>query len=317
MKVLDAGTGPGVVPLAASSISTAGWNDHEVDVFAIEKYEENLEKLTRRWYRNLPSSDGKVKVEKPFMADLAAKPKIPDGLDMIVFSNVLNEMAMSIDEKADMVMHYAQSMSPDGSLIIIEPADKDNSMELRKLVAALMDRDLGVYSPCSFVWCSRCKPESCWSFEEKEDVAQTSLMKKVAETEEPYKYLNTDIKYSYAILRKDDLTKEKYRVPSKAKFSRLAKLKMHTGKRINVVASKMSGDLGSPKEHIFKICDGTTGQQVYAILPDYNIVPGNEALGKAKYGTVLEFRNIIVRYNEERDSYNLMVGKSTEILPAT
>ena len=164
---------------------------------------------------------------------------------MIVFSNVLNEMAMSMDEKADMVMHYAQSMSPDGSLIIIEPADKDNSMELRKLVAALMDRDLGVYSPCSFIWCSRCRPESCWSFEEKEDVAQTSLMKKVAETEEPYKYLNTDIKYSYAILRKDDLTKEKYRVPPKAKFSRLAKLKMHTGKRINVVASKMSGDLGS------------------------------------------------------------------------
>jgi hypothetical protein len=37
---------------------------------------------------------------------------------------------------------------------------------------------------------------------------------------------------------------------------------------------------------------------------------------KAKYGEVLEFRNIIVRYNEEYDSYNLMVGKSTEVAPA-
>jgi hypothetical protein len=322
MKILDAGTGPGVVPLAIVDFyrrlddgDRASGRDRTVDMFAIEKYEENLEAYTAL-APEFASAGGNVKIEKPFRADLAEKPKIPDGLDMIVFSNVLNEIAMSLDEKADMVMRYVQNMAHDGSLIIIEPADKDNSMEMRKLVAALMDRDLGVYSPCSFIWCSRCKPESCWSFEEKEDVAPTSLMKKVAETEEPYKYMNTDIKYSYAILRKDDLTKEKYRVPPKAKFARLSKLKMHTGKRINVVASKMSGDLGNKKEHVFKICDGTTGQQVYAILPDYNVVPGNEALTNAKYGAVLEFRNILVRYNKEYDSFNLMVGKSTEVVPA-
>ena len=323
MKVLDAGTGPGVVPLAIVDFYRRLEGDREgdrardrsVDVFAIEKYEENLEAYTTL-VPEFASAGGNVQIEKPFRADLTEKPKIPDGLDMIVFSNVLNEIAMSMDEKAEMVMRYVQSMADDGSLVIIEPADKDNSMELRKLVAALMDRDMGVYSPCSFIWCSRCKPESCWSFEEKEDVVPTSLMKKVAETEEPYKYMNTDIKYSYTILRKDDLTKAKYRVPPKAKFARLSKLKMHTGKKINVVASKMSGDLGNKKEHVFKICDGTTGQQVYAILPDYNIVPGNEALAKAKYGTVLEFSNIIVRYNEEHDSFNLMVGKSSGVVPA-
>jgi hypothetical protein len=91
---------------------------------------------------------------------------------------------------------------------------------------------------------------------------------------------------------------------------------MHTGKRINVVASKMSGDLGDQKNHLFKICDGTTSQPVYAILPNYNIVAGNEALMKARYGEVLEFRNILVRYNKERDAYNLMVGKSTAVEPA-
>ncbi|MGA9141049.1 MAG: small ribosomal subunit Rsm22 family protein [Methanocella sp.] len=323
MKVLDAGTGPGVVPLAIVDFYRRLEGDREgdrardrsVDVFAIEKYEENLEAYTTL-VPEFASAGGNVQIEKPFRADLTEKPKIPDGLDMIVFSNVLNEIAMSMDEKAEMVMRYVQSMADDGSLVIIEPADKDNSMELRKLVAALMDRDMGVYSPCSFIWCSRCKPESCWSFEEKEDVVPTSLMKKVAEAEEPYKYINSDIKYSYAILRKDDLTKAKYRVPPKAKFARLSKLKMHTGKKINVVASKMSGDLGNKKEHVFKICDGTTGQQVYAILPDYNIVPGNEALAKAKYGTVLEFSNIIVRYNEEHDSFNLMVGKSSGVVPA-
>jgi Mitochondrial small ribosomal subunit Rsm22. len=311
MRVLDVGAGPGSVSLAVIDFFRR-LDNCAVDLFSLEKYEENSEA-----YVNLvPAFAGtpdRFAVGKPIREDLTAKPALPGNLDLIVFSNVLNEIDMTLEEKADIVLHCARSMAPDGNLVIIEPADKDNSIAMRKLVAALIDKGLGMYSPCSFIWCSRCKPGECWSFEEKERITPTSLMEKVAETEEPYRFLNTDIKYSYAILRKDTLTKEKYRVPPKAKFARLSKLKMHTGKRINVVASKMSGDLGDKKDHVFKICDGTTAQSVYVILPNYNIMPENEALMKAKYGEVLEFRNIIVRYNKERDSFNLMAGKSTEI----
>lgn len=311
MRVLDVGAGPGSVSLAAIDFFRR-LDDCSIDLVALEKYDENVEA-----YNSLVSGfaaeSGNAMADKPIRADLTEKPSLQGKFDLIVFSNVLNEIDLPQDKKAEMVMHCAESLAPDGNIVIIEPADKDNSISMRKLTAELLERGLGMYSPCSFIWCVRCKPGPCWSFEEKEDIAPTSLMKKVAETEEPYKYLNTDIKYTYAVLRKDTLTKEKYRVPPKAKFARLSKLKIHTGNRINVVAAKMSEDLGDKKEHLFKICDGTTAQPVYAIIPQYNIVPGNEALIKAKYGEVLEFRNILVRYNKDNDSYNLMVGKSTEI----
>ncbi len=314
MRVLDAGAGPGSVSLAVIDFFRR-LDDCAVDLFALEKYEENSEAYVNlvNPFAGVPD---KFRVEKPIRADLTEKPALPDNLDLIVFSNVLNEINMDVVQKAEMVMHCVKSLAPDGNLVIIEPADKDNAIALRLLVSALMDKGLGAYSPCSFVWGSRCKLGECWSFEEKEHIAPTALMEKVAATEEPYRFLNTDIKYSHAILRKDTLTREKYRVPMKAKFARLSKLKLHVKNRINVVAGKMSDDLGDKTNHMFKICDGTTAQPVYAILPNYNIVPGNETLMTAKYGEVLEFRNIIVRYNEEYDSYNLMVGKSTEVAPA-
>ena len=310
MRVLDAGTGPGTVPLAIVDFCRR-LDDSGVEVIGLEKHEENLEAYAAL----VPefAAGGRVKAVKPVRADLADRPKLRGNYDLIVFSNVLNEVDVPLPEKAELVLWYAGHLAPDGSLVIVEPADRDNSVAMRQLVGALLDRGLGMYSPCSFVWCARCKPGPCWSFEEKEDIAPTALMEKVAEGDEPYRYLNTDIKYTFAILRKDALTREKYRVPPRAKLARLSKLKIHVGRRINVVASKMSGDLGDRKNHVFKICDGTTSLPVYAILPNYNSGPGNEALTKAKYGEVLEFHNILVRYNKEKDAYNLMVGKSTEV----
>jgi hypothetical protein len=314
MKVLDAGTGPGVVPLAIVDFLDR-LDSGEAVIHSIEMYEENIEAYSEL-VPEYAAAKGRVKIEKPVKADLLDMPAIPDNLDLIVFSNVLNEVRAPLYKKADLVAGMAKNLAADGSLIIIEPADRENSMAMRELVRALLDQGLGIYSPCTFIWCLQCQAEACWSFDEKADVQPTRLMKKLADTEEPFRFTNTDIKFSYAILRKDQLTKEKYRVPPGAKFARMSKLKDHVGKRINVVASKMSGDLGDRKDHVFKVCDGTGASPVYAILPNYNIVPGNEALMSAGYGEVLEFRSILVRRNEEYGSYNLMIGKSTSVIPA-
>lgn len=311
MKVLDVGTGPGTVALAIIDYLRR-LNRGEAAVYSLEKYDENIEafmSLAPGYARGTG-----VSVEKPIKADLLkiTPDDVPADVDLMVFSNVLNELDGDVERKAEAVATMAKKLAKDGSIIIIEPADKANSMEMRRLTSALMDKGLGVYSPCSFIWCARCRPESCWTFQQKDDIKPTALMLKVA-CDEPYRFVNTDIKYSYAVLRKDSLTREKYRVPPKAKFARLSKMRMHVERHINVVASVMSGDLGDDKSHVFKLCDGTSVKPVYAVLPSYHISANNEALMKARYGQVVEIYGVLARYNKDNDAYNLLITRNTMV----
>ena len=314
MKMLDAGTGPGTVPLALIDIYRRIGRGEAV-VYSLEKYDENAEAFNALVPAYAKGTG--VKAEKPMRADLRSlkMDELPDNVDLMFFSNVLNELGGDIERKAGIVRGMADKLSKDGNIVIVEPADKASSMEMRRLVVALMNKGLGVYSPCSFIWCVRCHPESCWTFQEREDIRPTRLMQKVAE-EEPFKFINTDIKYSYAVLRHDKLSREKYRVPEKAKFARLSRMKDHVGKHINVVASVMSGDLGDKNDHVYKICDGTSAKPVYAILSDYHISPKNEALKAAKYGQIVEIYGVLVRYNKDYDAYNLFVTRNTDVKAA-
>ncbi len=309
MKVLDVGTGPGTVPLAiADFYRRTGCG--EAIVHSLEKYDENIEAfmaLAPEYARG-----GSVTIEKPVKGDLLQlkAEELPGGIDLMVFSNVLNELGADTERKAELVRSMAGRLADGGNILIVEPADKENSTQMRKLAVRLMDRGMGVYSPCSFIWCARCHPESCWTFEAKEDIRPPRLMQKLA-AEEPYRFMNTDIKYSYALLRKDDLSREKYRVPGKARFARLSKLKAHINKHINVVGAVMSGDLGDKDNHVFKVCDGTSVKPVYAVLPLFHESPSNGPLLKARYGQVVEMYGVLARYNKEYDAYNLLVARNT------
>jgi hypothetical protein len=140
-------------------------------------------------------------------------------------------------------------------------------------------------------------------------------MERLAQCDEPFRYINTDIKYAYVILRKDRTVQHPYRVPPRAKFARLSKLHLHVNRRINVIAAKMSQELGDQKTHVFKLCDGTAAKPVYAVLPVYHITPENNGIVSAPYGAVLELRNVLVRYNKAHDAYNLLVTRHT-VIPA-
>lgn len=316
MKILDIGSGPGTIPLAIIDFYNR-LDEAMANIYSVELFDENIEA-----YKALVSPyaaiKGRVSVEEPIRADIGKLDisLLPDGLDLIVFSNVLNEIrGMDIKQKADLVKQISNKLSMNGNIVIIEPADKVNSTEMRKLVLMLMDAGLGIYSPCSFIWSTGCRPIECWSFEQQGDIEAPRLMKKLADTEEAYRYLNTDIKYTSVIMRRDKLTRSKYRVPTKAKFARLAKMSEHVGKRINVICSIMSADLGDEEYHLFKICDGTSIRSVYAVLPSKSCTEDNIFLLKAKYGTLITIENILVKYNDANDSYNLLVGRATVIGP--
>jgi hypothetical protein len=131
-----------------------------------------------------------------------------------------------------------------------------------------------------------------------------------------FRYINPDSKYAYVILRKDRTVQHMYRFPPHAKYSRLSKLHLHVNRRINVIGAKMSRELGDKKNHVFKLCDGTAAKPVYAVVPSYHITPENNGILSAPYGSILELRNVLVRYNNAHDAYYLLVSRSTGINPA-
>jgi hypothetical protein len=314
MRMLDVGSGPGTIPLAMIDMYNR-LDDHKAEVHSIELFDENVEayNFLVPQYASVKSN---VTVKEPIRIDVSKLDMgmLPDNIDLMVFSNVLNEMKdMSLEQKASLVKNMADKLSPDGNIIIIEPADKTNSTELRRLTILLKKQGVKIYSPCSFLWSGECSLENCWSFEQKNDIKPTRLMETLAECDEPYRYINTDIKYSYAILRKDKLAKHFIDMSEKSKFARLSQIEKHNKKRINVICSVMSGDLGDEKYRLFRICDGTSKKAVYVVIPSHNLSEDTEAITKVPYGSIIKIFNVLVKYNEANDSYNLLVGKGTII----
>ena len=314
MTILDAGTGPGVVPLAITDFYSR-LDGARATVWAIERSEEHLEAfsfLTNKFVRK----NSVVEIIPPIKADLTDVniSQVPEKIDLLIFSNVLNELPDStLDTRTHVVARLAERLSPDGSVLIVEPADEENATRMRSLTIALATYGLSIHAPCSFIWGTPCTAPRCWSFESAPAIRMTTVMETLAGCEDSYRYVNTDIKYSYAVLRRDGQRRSTYRISPGSKFLRLSRIHLHVGRRVNVAGLKMSGELGDARNHVFKICDGTARTPVYAVLPSYHITPKNDLITSAPYGAVLELRNVLVRYNTGHDAYNLLVSRNTEI----
>jgi SAM-dependent methyltransferase len=314
MTILDVGTGPGVVPLAIAEFYSR-LEGTKADIYSIEKSEEHIEAFLNLRDACVPRG-GKVSIKPPIKGDIRdlSGANLPDKVDLIIFSNMLNELPdIDMDGRADIVARLSEHLAPDGSILIVEPADEENATRMRSLTVTLHARGLFIHSPCAFIWGTPCTAPRCWSFETAPAIKMTYLMERLARCEESYRFVNTDIKYCYAVLRKDPLKKTCFRLPEGSRFLRLSKIREHVGKRINVTGLKMSGELGNTKDHVYKICDGTAKAPVYAVLPSYHITPENEVLTSAPYGSILEMKGVLVRFNKAHNAYNLLVNRNTLI----
>ena len=314
MTVLDVGTGPGVVPLAIANFYSR-LDDAQATIWSVERSEEHIEAFM--YLRDhCTKKDENASIKPPIMADITTfdPAQIPQQVDLLVFSNVLNELSSaSPEQRADLVMKFAERLSPDGSILIVEPAEETTSTQLRVVSMELKKRGLTIHSPCSFVWGTNCTPDRCWSFVSAPSIRPTRLMETLAACDEPFRYVNTDIKYSYVVLTKDKKTREQYRVPAGSRGLRLSQVHRHVDKRVNIIAAKMSEDLGNAKTHMFRLCDGSAKKPVYAVVPSYHITPDNEAIVSAPYGAILELQNVLVRHNPKHDAYNMLVSRNTRI----
>jgi SAM-dependent methyltransferase len=318
MTILDLGTGPGVIPLAVADFWTC-LDTARATVFPVERSKEHIEAFGYL-ARSVATNNSTVTIKPVLEADITSPENVAlsERIDLMVFSNVLNELAgLSVAARADLVMNYADRLAPDGTILIVEPAEEATSTCLRVLSLALKKRGLSIYAPCSYVWGTNCTPDRCWSFVTAPPIRPTRIMNTLAACDEPFRYVNTDIKYSYVMLRKDGRTRSPCRVPNNRQALRLSRIHLNVGRRITVVAAKMSEDLGDKETHMFRLCDGSAEKPVYGVLPAFHITPENRELVSAPYGAVLEIRNVLVRYNQSHDAYNLLVSRNAQILPTS
>lgn len=312
IRVLDLGSGPGVVPLAiADFLGRIG--NCSADIYAVEQSEEFIEA-----YHFLSGvlnlTTGPVILRPPIRADLHHLPLhgLPPSLDLIIMQNVLNEMTgLSASEKGGLVRGFAGALSDDGCILLVEPADKVNSIDLRKVAHHASGHGLFIHAPCRFLWNTPCIPDRCWSFVEKTPIMPTELMEALASGEEGYRYQNTDIKYSFVLLRKNPPPPVPCLPLSPRYYARLSTLDRHLNRRINVAAVVMSGNIGDDKTFVYRICDGTTKQPVYAILPAYHLSGRNRELLAMPYGSIAEFISVLVRFNSRYRAYNLLISRES------
>ncbi|HJJ98828.1 MAG TPA: class I SAM-dependent methyltransferase [Methanocorpusculum sp.] len=306
LRILDVGAGPGTVAIAVARVLELcdGVTAEVVSLERSEVFREAYQTIVPAFVK---AAGDCVAVPRPIAADITEV--MPDGeFDLIVCSNVINELGVHGDAKTDLMMRLSERLVPDGNLVLLEPADLLNATMLRDLSRDMERRGLTLYAPCNDIRGVHCTVSPCWTFATYAAIRPTKLMFALGGKEEKFRFVNTDIKFSYAVLRKDGNRRCGYHVPAATKRARFSQLKKHVGKRIHVTVSVMSAEIGDAKNYLYLVCDGTGDIPAYVVLPAHHRSPKHEALLSAPYGAVVAIDSVLVRFNAKQSAYNLLMG---------
>ncbi|MDO5846745.1 MAG: class I SAM-dependent methyltransferase [Methanocorpusculum sp.] len=308
IRVLDLGAGPGTASAAVIRIFSL-FPEMSAEICAAERMDTHREAYSYLIPELLKTS-GNCTAEKPLSMDITQK--LPEGtFDLIICSNVLNELSGDDEAKTEFLISVSKHLAPDGNLLVFEPADLENAAKLRDISRAAKERGLTIYAPCNDLRGVPCRVHPCWSFQSYDDIKPTALMESLGSDTEKYRYINTDVKFSYVVLRTDGHRRCGYKIPADAKRARLSQIKQHEGKRIHVTVSVMSEDIGDAKTYLYLVCDGSGTTPCYLALPAFHRTRDHEALLTAPYAGVVAVDSVLVRWNEKQKAYNLLMGKNS------
>jgi len=237
----------------------------------------------------------------------------PDGeFDVVLFANVLSEL----DDPAAVAARYADVLAPDGTLAAVAPADRETATGLRSVERDLEDRGLTVYGPAVRLWPGERPADRGWSFDVRPDLDVPAFQRRLDEaTDEsdpdhaPGEFVNVDVQYAYSLLRADGERAIEVD-PDPDRFARMADSDDHVTDRIDLLAVKLSRDLGSGNP-LFKIGDGSERLDHYAVLTRESAL--NRDLVCANYGDLLVFENALLLWNGDEAAYNLVVDAETVV----
>lgn len=317
LRVLDVGAGVGGPALAVTELLPA---DVLVEYHAVEPSEaaELLESMLEVTGENFKPTIHREPIES---VDLTGE------FDLILCANVFSEL----DDSVSVLHTLFDYLSEDGTLCALAPADRNTAIELRQIERAA-ERELGVtvYRPTVRLWPHESPESTSWSFVRKPDLDVPAFQRRLDEGKRSDstikmerggkpsdaakrspgdgEFVNTDVQYAYSLLRKDGKKAIELTLDS-GRFAKMTATENHVTDRIDCVGIKLSNDLSEGGNPLYLIGDGSQKIDHFAVLTEESML--NRDLVDSKYGSLLQFENILVLWNDDENAYNLVVDGET------
>lgn len=217
-RVLDVGGGPGTGALALSDWVSARTNEECLDVecTVIDHSVKALRLCEGLWreYRSDRSAGGRRNLQT---IECNLEQRLPRELldgstgpayDVILVQNMLSELYVgqsdAIEKRTGLVEALLHRLSPQGTIILIEPALRSTSRSLHLVRDQLLQQGCGtVYSPClhEHLCPALVKPDD-WCHEER----GWTRPEWIEQVDRTVGFIKDALKFSYLILRKDGKT---------------------------------------------------------------------------------------------------------------
>ena len=305
LRVLDVGAGTGGPALGLHDFLP---RDALVDYHAIEPSASAavLDRLLSETGRNFHPT---IHLDRVEALDLSALGDRDAGdFDLVIFSNVLSEL----DDPVAVVEDALDALASDGSVVALEPADRNTATTLRAVEREVVSRtNATVYAPTLRLWPDAEPSDGGWSFDVRSDLATPSFQSQLDEAgDDPGAFRKTSVQFAYAVLRLDGRRRIDVRA-TPARHAKLADLDRHVTRRVDLLAVKLSHDLtdDDAANPLFRIGDGSETTDTFAVLTRETSL--NRALSATPYGTVLSFEQVLVLWNDDEGAYNLVVDDGT------
>ena len=287
LRVLDLGSGPGTALLGVREFFAEHTHRPHLEFVALDLVAENLNIAGELFAVSQSAKAFPASLKTVRSSIENAGQHVPGPFDLIILSNVLNELFLHEGRKIEnrvVVLDDIMSrlLAADGSVIIIEPALRETSREMLEVRDRLLDEGYHVYAPCLFRGkCPSLTNPRDWCHEDipwdppaviRELDGLTGLRK-------------DSLKFSWIVFRKDGR--------SAADFCGDAAFRV------------VSEPLVSKGKREFYLC-GLAGRRLVTRL-DKDKTPDNEAFGAMMRGDVVRFEGLL----DEVKRYK--VGKDTTV----
>lgn len=265
LKILDIGTGPGSIPIGIIEFYKTLAERYadiqfSLNLTFIEKEIEFTEIANNMigFIRKYLPTNLEISIESIFN-DIVSKDYVNNELkkyDLIIMSNFLaiNEMDNQYNG-VGIVNNFYRHLYKDGSLIIINPGDSNNSKTLNTIRNKLINKGkFNLYSPCNSIWEEK-KVYNCSCFNMTKAYYQVPKIHEYLSREGMDKSLREAVPFSYIVLRIDGLRKYKIE-QNNQHYTQLKDLKSYDGKYVNISAIIRTVYYKEEKI-ILTLCDGS------------------------------------------------------------